>query len=145
MAVNNKAVFVGVPNRGRVRLTTANTTRDLSVTTNAALLLSADTDGTRIKSITFTHSAASPTQASIAAVGRVWICGTALGATPFLFKEIDMPAVTPAAGAKGASYTISLDEFEGFFKAGDHIWVGISATQTSGGYDVVANAADTKV
>lgn len=144
MAINKQAIFTTTSQRGiaTVRLTTANTTRDLSVTANAMLLLSAPADGCCLSSITFTHSAASQTQASVACVGRVWICSSAAGANPRLLKEVELPLVTPSATAKGGTQTITLTPDEGFLKNGEHLWVGISASQTSGAYDVIANGGD---
>ena len=79
--------FTATGNNSRVNLTTANTTRDLSSTTNAALLVTAAATGTRIDTVTWTHSATSQTQASIAAVGRVWICTTSGGAKRDCFNS----------------------------------------------------------
>jgi len=56
MAANINPIFTLTPNNGRVRLTTANTTRDLSATASAGLLLSAGVDGTRIDTIEFNHN-----------------------------------------------------------------------------------------
>lgn len=141
MPVNTQPIFTLTPNNGRVNLTTANTTRDLSSTTNAALLLTAGTYGTRVDTIEFTHEAASQTQASIAAVGRIWICTSAAGANPRLKREIAMPAVTPSASAIGAAYTMTFSPAL-VLNAGEYLWCAISSTQTSGGYDVICSAAD---
>lgn len=141
MPANNKPVFTLIPNNGRTRLTTANTTRDLSSTTNAGLLLTAGTFGSRVDTIEFTHNAVSQTQASIAAVGRVWLCTDALGANPRLKREIAMPAVTPSASAIGAVYTMTFSPAL-TLAPGEFLWVGISATQTSGAYDVICSGGD---
>lgn len=142
MAANFNARFTVLGNSGhRPRLTTANATRDLSVTANADLLFTAGAEGSRIDSIDFTHVAASQTQASVAAVGRVWICTSNLGANPRLKREIDMPLVTPSAAAKGAVYTMTFTPALDL-KPGEFLWAGISATQTSGGYDVICDGGD---
>ena len=141
MPANTQPIFTLTPNNGRVKLTTANTTRDLSVTTNAALLLTAGTNGTRVDTIEFTHSAAVQTQASIAAVGRIFICTDALGANPRLKREIALTAVTPSASAIGATFTMTFSPAL-VLAPGEFLWASISATQTSGGYDIICSAAD---
>ena len=133
--------FVATANNGRVRLTTANTTRDLSSTTNAGLLFTAAATGSRIDTIEFNHNAASQTQASIAAVGRVWICTDALGANPRLKREIALTAVTPSASAIGATFTMTFSP-PLVLANGEFLWAGISATQTSGAYDVIVSGGD---
>lgn len=142
MAANTSARFTIRGNNGhRPRLTTANATRDLSSLTNAALLFTAGTDGSRVDAINFTHVAASQTQASVAAVGRVFICDSVGGGNPRLYKEVDMALVTPSATAKGATYSIPCSpalELEN----GEFLWCSISVTQTSGGYDVVCDGGD---
>lgn len=137
----NRPQFTNVPNNGRTRLTTANTTRDLSSTTNAGLLFTAGLTGARIDTIEFTHNAVSQTQASIAAVGRVWITTDALGANPRLKREIAMPAVTPSASVIGAAYTMTFSPAL-TLAPGEFLWAGISATQTSGAYDVICSGGD---
>jgi hypothetical protein len=142
MAANTSARFTLRGNLGECpRLTTANVTRDLSVTTNGALLFQAGADGSRIDSIDFNHEAAVQTQASVAAVGRIFRCTSALGANPKLIKEVALPLVAPSATAIGGTVTVTwpngLD-----LEAGEFLWVTISATQTSGGYDVICNGGD---
>ena len=148
MAANTTPVFVLTPNRGTdgsgnygSRLTTANTTRDLSTTTNGLLIYSAGSNGSRVESITFTHEAASQTQASIAAVGRIFICTSAAGANPRIISEVALAAVTPSASAIGQQQTITFSP-PLFIPSGAHLWATISATQTSGGYDVTVQGGD---
>jgi len=141
MPANTNPIFTLIPNNGRAQLTTANTTRDLSSTTNASLLLTAGADGTRVDTITWTHEAASQTQASIVAVGRVWITTTSGGANPRLLREIALTAVTPSATAIGATFTMTFSPAL-VLASGEFLWAAISATQTSGGYDVVCSAAN---
>jgi hypothetical protein len=148
MPANTTPVFVLTPNRGTdgsgnygTRLTTANTTRDLSTTTNGGLILSAGANGTRVESITFTHNAASQTQASIAAVGRIFICTSAAAANPRILSEIALAAVTPSATAVGQTQTITFSP-PLFVPSGAHLWATISATQTSGAYDVTVQGGD---
>lgn len=141
MPANTNPIFTLIGNNTRIKLTTANTTRDLSSTTNGALLLTAGTNGTRIDTIEFNHVAVSQTQASIAAVGRVWLCSDALGANPRLKREIAMPAVTPSASVIGAAYTMTFSP-PLVLASGEYLWAAISATQTSGGYDVICSGGD---
>lgn len=141
MPANTNPIFTLIGNNTRVNLTTANTTRDLSSTTNGALLLTAGTNGTRIDTITWTHSAASQTQASIAAVGRVWLCSSAIGANPRLIREIALTAATPSATAIGATFTMTFSP-PLVLASGEYLWAAISATQTSGAYDVICSGGD---
>ena len=148
MPANTSPIFVLTSNRGNdgsgnfgARLTTANTTRDLSTTTNASLILTAGTDGTRVESVTFTHVAASQTQASIAAVGRIFICTSAAGANPRLVGEQALAAVTPSSTAVGQSQTFTFSP-PLFIPSGSCLWASISVTQTSGGYDVTVQAGN---
>lgn len=141
MSANFNPIFTIVPNNGRTRLTTANTTRDLSSTTNAALLLTAGANGTRVDTIEWVHEAASQTQTSIAAVGRIWITSDALGANPRLKREIALTAVIPSATAIGATFTMTFSPALNL-APGEYLWAAISATQTSGGYDVICSGGD---
>jgi len=144
MPANTNPIFLLTANRGittGLRLTTANTTRDLSVTTNGGLLFSAGANGSRIESIDFVHSAASQTQASVSAVGRIFLCSDALGANPRLIREIALALVTPSATAVGQIQTITFTT-PLFMAAGQHLWATISATQTSGAYDISVYGGD---
>lgn len=143
MAANINPIFVLTPNVGTATVTTANTTRNLSTTTDAALLFTAGSDGSRVDTITFVHVSDSQTQASIAAVGRIWITTDALGANPKLLSEIALPAATPSASAAGQSQTITFAN--GLFLAnGQFLWCAISATQTGTGaaYNVIARGGN---
>lgn len=141
MAANTSPIFTLTPNNGRVRVTTANTTRDLSSTTNAGLLFSAGTNGSRIDTIEFNHSASAQTQASVAAVGRVWITTDNIGSNPKLKREIALTLVTPSATAIGATFTMTFSPAL-TLASGEFLWAAISATQTSGGYDVIVSGGD---
>lgn len=144
MPANTNPIFVMTSNKGintGLRLTTANTTRDLSTTTNGGLLFTAGTNGSRIESIDFVHSAVVQTQASIAAVGRVFLCDSAIGGSPRLIKEIALTAVTPSAIAIGATFTVTFTT-PLFLTTGEHLWATISATQTSGQYDINCYGGD---
>lgn len=141
MPANVNPIFVLTPNVGRAQVTTANTTRDLSTTTNGALLFTAGSDGSRVDTITFTHVAASQTQASIAAVGRIWITTDNLGANPRLLSEVALPVATPSPSAIGGSQTITFANGL-FLPSGLFLWCAISATQTSGAYDVVCRGGN---
>jgi len=144
MAANLNPIFVLQANKGAgtgIRLTTANATRDLSNTTNGALLFTAGTNGSRIESIDFVHSAASQAQPSVAAVGRIFLCDSAIGGNPRLIKEIALPAVTPSAISVGATYTITFTT-PLFLASGQYLWAAVSTTQTAGGYDVTVYGGD---
>lgn len=144
MAANTNPIFLLNSNKGintGLRLTTANTTRDLSTTTNGGLLFTAGTNGSRIDQIDFVHSAALQTTASVAAVGRIFLCDSAIGGNARLIKEIALPLVTPSATAVGATYSITFT-VPLFIASGEHLWATISATQTSGGYDITCYGGD---
>jgi len=141
MPANTSPIFTLTPNNNRVRLTTANTTRDLSSTTNGGLLFSAGTNGSRVDTIEFTHEAASQTQASQAAVGRVWITSDAAGSNPRLKREIALTTVTPSATAIGAAFTMTFSPAL-TLAPGECLWAAISVTQTSGGYDIICSGGD---
>lgn len=141
MAANTTPIFTLTPNNGRARLTTANTTRDLSTLTNASLLFTAGADGSRIDTIEFNHNATVQTQASIAAVGRIFITSDALGANPYLKREIALTAVTPSATAIGATFLMTFSPAL-TLQAGEFLWCSISATQTSGAYNVICSGGD---
>lgn len=143
MAANINPIFVLTPNVGTATVTTANTTRNLSTTTDAALLFTAGSDGSRVDTITFVHVSDSQTQASVAAVGRVWITSTSGGGTPRLLAEVALPVATPSPTAIGGSQTITFAN--GLFLAnGQFLWCAISATQTGTGsaYNVIARGGD---
>jgi hypothetical protein len=144
MPANTAPIFLVTANKGintGLKLTTANATRDLSTTTNGGLLFTAGANGSRIESIDFVHAAASQTQASVAAVGRIFLCSSTLGADPRLIREIALPLVTPSATAVGATYSITFT-VPLFISSGEHLWATISATQTSGGYDITVYGGD---
>jgi hypothetical protein len=144
MPANTTPIFTLTSNKGintGLRLTTGNTTRNLSATTDGGLLFTAGANGSRIESIDFVHSATIQTQASVAAVGRIFLCDSAIGGNPRLIKEIAMPAVTPTAASIGATYTITFTT-PLFLATGEHLWATISATQTSGAYDINCYGGD---
>lgn len=144
MPANTTPIFTLTANKGintGLRLTTENTTRDLSTTTNGGLLFTAGANGSRIEAIDFVHSAASQTQASVAAVGRIFLCNSAIGENPRLIKEVALTLVTPSATAIGATFTITFTT-PLFIPSGQHLWASISATQTSGAYDINCYGGD---
>ena len=144
MPANTAPIFLATANKGintGLRLTTANTTRDLSTTTNGGLLFTAGANGSRIEQIDFVHSAASQTQASVAAVGRIFLCDSAIGGNPRLIKEIALTLVTPSATAIGATFSMTFT-IPLFIASGEHLWATISATQTSGAYDITTYGGD---
>lgn len=102
MPANTTPIFGLTPNVTKVRVTTANTTRDLSVTTNSVLSFTAGANGSRVERITFTHVAADQTTASLAAVVRIYITDAAI-ANPRLYKEIGISAATPTSAIIGAT------------------------------------------
>ena len=144
MPANTSPIFILTADKGintGLRLTTANSTRNLSTTTNAGLLFSAGANGSRIEAIDFVHSATAEAQASVAAVGRIFLCDSAIGGNPRLLKEIALPLVTPSTTAIGATYTITFTT-PLFIPSGQHLWASISATQTSGAYDINCYGGD---
>ena len=144
MPANTTPIFTLTANKGintGLRLTTANTTRDLSTTTNGGLLFTAGANGSRIESIDFVHSSSVQTQTSVATVGRIFLCDSAIGGSPRLIKEVAMAAVIPSATAIGATYTITFTT-PLFLANGEHLWATISATQTLGAYDINCYAGD---
>jgi hypothetical protein len=148
MPANTKPIFITTANKGivtGVRLTTANTTRDLSNTTGAQLLFSAGTNGSRVESIDFTHSSSGQTlsdRVSVVSVGRVFLCSDTIGSNPRLIKEIVLPAVTSSASAIGSTSTISFTT-PLFLSPGQCLWVSMSNNQNSGGYyDVTVYGGD---
>jgi len=144
MPANTTPIFSLTANKGTstgLRLTLGNLFRDLSTTTNAGLLFTAGTNGSRIDTIDFTHSAANSTQASIACVGRIYLCTSNLGAGAILIKEIALPAVTPTASAIGQQQTITFTT-PLFIPSGMFVWASISVAQTSGAYDISCYGAD---
>ena len=144
MPANTTPIFTLTSNKGintGLRLTKANTTRDLSTTTNGGLLFTAGANGSRIESIDFVHSSSAQTQTSVATVGRIFLCDSAIGGSPRLIKEVAMAAVIPSATAIGATYTITFTT-PLFLANGEHLWATISATQTLGAYDINCYAGD---
>ena len=144
MPANTSPIFLATANKGittGLRLTTANTTRDLSATASASLLFSAGSNGSRVEAIDFVHSAASQTTASVAAVGRIFLCSDVSGSNPRLIAEIALPLVTPSATAVGQTQRITFTT-PLFIASGQHLWASLSATQTSGAYDITAYGGD---
>lgn len=137
MAQNTSPVFSLTPNCSKSRLSTANTTRDLSVTTNAVLAFTAGANGSRIDRIVFTHTAADQTTVSGTSVLRVYITDAAI-ANPRLRKELVISTITPSATAIGATGTM---EFYGglIINSNELIYVTTSVT---GGWDVVVEGGD---
>jgi hypothetical protein len=139
---NTTPIFTLTPNNSRTTVTTANTTRDLSSLTNASLLVSGGTSGgTRIDTIEFNHVSSAQTQASVAAVGRIWLCTSAGGANPKLKREIALTLITPSATVIGATFTMTFSP-PLILNSGEFLWTAISATQTNGGYDVICSGGD---
>lgn len=137
MAVNKDPIFGLTPNCSKTRLALANTTRDLSVTTNAALAFTAGANGARVERITFTHTAGDQTTASVNGVVRAYITDAAI-ANPRLLRELNIVAVTPSATAIGATGQFI---FPGgmTLTAGQLIYV---ATSVATGWDVITEGFD---
>ena len=150
MPANNTPIFISTANRGNdgsgnfgTRLTAANTYRDLATTTNAALLFTAGVNGSRIETIVFTHfnTGLGVYAASIACVGRIYLCTSSLGANARLIAEIVLPAITPTVSVAGQQQSW-IPATPLFIPAGSFIWVSMSAAQTTGGYDVTTFGGD---
>ena len=141
MAANTKPIFILTPNRGingGVRITGANTTRDLSSTTNAVILLSGGTDGTRVEAIDWNHSSSGVT-ASVATVGRLFQCSDTSFSNPRILREISLPAITPNQTAViGQTLTMTFTT-PLFLPPGYSLVVTIGTAQSAGNYyDVIA-------
>lgn len=148
MPANTSPIFLVTANKGintGLRLTTANTTRDLSTTTNGGLLFSAGTNGSRIDQIDFVHSSSAQTQNSVAAVGRIFLCDSAIGGNPRLIKEIILPVGTgpslPSSTSIGPSYSMTFT-LPLFISSGEFLWATISVSQTNGAYDITCYGGD---
>jgi len=149
MPANTTPIFVLTANRGTdgsvangARLTNVgNATRDLSTTVGASQLYSAGANGSRIESITFTHTGTAYT-ISVACVGRVWLCTSSAGANPRLIAEVALPAVTPSSIAIGQQQSITFTT-PLFIPSGMYLWTAVSVAQGSAlGYDVSVNGGD---
>lgn len=101
MPANQNPIFILTPDRGvngGVRITSANTTRDLSSTANTFTLFVAGVNGSRIDAIDWVHSSTGVT-ASVATIGRIFQCSDSSFSNPRLIREISLPAVTPTQTA----------------------------------------------
>lgn len=141
MPANTAPIFILTPNRGvngGARITGINTTRDLSVTTNAVILLSGGTDGSRIDAIDWNHSSSGAT-ASVATIGRLFQCSDNNFSNPRLLREISLPAITPNQTATvGQTQTMSFTS-PIILPAGFSLVVTIGTAQSAGNYyDVIA-------
>jgi len=145
MAANTTPIFILTPNRGingGVRILGANTTRDLSSTSNAVILLSGGTDGARIDAIDWVHSSSGAT-ASVATVGRLFQCSDTSFSNPRLIREISLPAITPNQTATvGQTQTMTFTT-PIFLPTGYSLVVTIGTAQNNGNYyDVTAYAGN---
>lgn len=145
MPANTKPIFIFTPNRGvngGARINGANTTRDLSSTTNAAILITGGTNGTRIDVIEWTHSSSGLT-ASVATMGRVFQCSDTSFSNPRLIKELPLAAATPAATVTVGRTDIITFTSPLFLPPGYCLVVTMSVAQSAGNYyDVVCYGGD---
>lgn len=145
---NTKPIFITSANKGivtGVRLTTPNTTRDLSNTTGAQLLFSAGTNGSRVEAIDFVHSSTgqtAPASTSVTAVGRVFLCNSISGSNPRLIKEVVLGAVAGSSTTVGNTTTITFTT-PLFLSPDQTLFVTMSVVQNGGGYyDVTVYGGD---
>ena len=140
---NTDPIFTNVGNKSRVKVNAISTNRNGSGTsgTDIFLLASITSDGTRIETIDWNHYNTSVTQASIAAVGRIYLSTDATNPTAantFLQREIALTAVIPSTTAIGATFTMTFSPAL-VLPAGVYLYATMSVLQTTGGYDVVLN------
>lgn len=142
MAANTTPIFTLTGNKSRCKVTAANTARDGSGA-NGVLLMTAATNGTRVDSIDWDHYNSSGTQASIAAVGRLFLSDNATpgSGTMSLVREIALTAVTPSNIAIGATFTMTFAPAL-IIPTGLYLHAYMSVAQTTGGYDVVVSGGD---
>jgi hypothetical protein len=110
MPANTSPIFILTPDRGingGVRITSANTTRDLSVTTNTFILFSAGTNGSRVDAIDWVSSSTGQTTINVATVGRIFQCTDGSLSNPRLIREIALTTTTPSATAIGYTNTMT--------------------------------------
>lgn len=142
MAANTTPIFQLTYNVGTARLTGANTTRDLSSTTNSAICFTAGANGSRVDSVSFSSAQATPA-ASSAMVGRVFITDNT-GANPRLLPggEIALPTITPSNTVVGQTQTINFPSGL-FIPTGVLLKVTISVSAgVQDNYDVIARGVD---
>jgi hypothetical protein len=145
MPANTNPIFILTPDRGvngGARITGVNTTRDLSSTTNAVILFSAGTNGSRIDSIDWVHSSTGVT-ASVATIGRLFQCTDNSFSNPRLLREVSLPAITPNQTATiGQTQTMSFTT-PLVIPSGYSLVVTIGTAQSAGNYyDVTVYGGD---
>jgi hypothetical protein len=136
MPANTSPLFGLTPNIGRARLATANSTRDLGTTTNAAPAFTAGSNGSRVDQIIFTHSGAEGTASSTAVV-RAFLTDVS-GTNAKLRRELLINTVTPSSTAIGATGTMT---FPGGLIVPSGMYIYVS-TSVSTGWDVVTEGVD---
>jgi len=114
MPANTKPIFINTANKGvvtGVRLSTTNSTRDLSNTTGSQLLFSAGTNGSRVEAIDFVHASSGQTASSstsVTTVFRIFLCNSVTGSNPRLIRELLVTGgVTASPIAIGTTSTIT--------------------------------------
>jgi len=145
MPANTSPIFILTPDRGingGARITGFNTTRDLSSTTNAVILFSGGTNGSRIDAIDWVHSSSGVT-ASVATVGRLFQCSDTSFSNPRLIREISLPVATPNQTATiGQTQTMSFTT-PLVLPPGYSLVVTIGTAQSAGNYyDVTCYGGD---
>jgi hypothetical protein len=145
MPANTSPIFLLTADRGvngGARLNGANTTRDLSSTSNASILFSGGTNGSRIDAIDWVHSSSGAT-ASVPTIGRLFQCADNSFSNPRLLREISLPAITPnqtttIGQTATMSFTIPL-----FLPFGYSLVVTLGTAQNAGNYyDVTCYGGD---
>jgi len=113
---------------------TANTTMDLSTTTGAQIIFTADTtNGSFLRSIVIKQGGPSAAASSNAVARFFWNNGGTAGTAgnQVIWKEFTLPIVTPSATATTPDYEIPCNVI---LPPGHRIYATISATQTTTGY-----------
>jgi hypothetical protein len=151
MATNTKPIWpgAGIINNGeagaanlKVVVTGANTSADLTTTTNAVLVFTADaTNGGIINKLRFKAYNTDGTTATAATCARIYICdGTLAAANCTFLGDITLPATTMSYTTATPDYDYQIDQP---IPAGYKIYVAIGiATGGSTGWAITAFGGD---
>lgn len=102
MPANQNPIFTLTPDIGFARLSLANTARDGSGTVST--VFTAQSNGSRVDTVTWTSATLAVGVASSAMVGRIFITNTS-GTNPRLIGEVAIPTITPSSSSIGATVT----------------------------------------
>lgn len=151
MPANTSPIFILTPNRGILggaRVSSANSTRDLSNTSNAVNLFTAGSNGSRIDAIDWVHSSNAQTTGaltaalSVATVARLFQCTDTSFSNPRLLREVALSAVQASSTVIGQTATMSFTT-PLVLPSGYTLVVTLSVAQNTGGaYDVTVYGGD---